>query len=50
MAVVTTEIFENTREIEIKFRFHGRIHPADTIDVWKLPNTQLLLITATFTM
>lgn len=48
-AAATTEMFENTCEIEIQFRLHGRIPPADAIDVWKVPNTQFVLITDTFT-
>jgi hypothetical protein len=37
-------MFENTCEIEIQFRLHGRIPPVDAIDVWKVPNTQFVLI------
>lgn len=48
-AAATTEMFENTCEIEIQFRLHGRIPPVDAIDVWKVPNTQFVLITDTFT-
>jgi hypothetical protein len=40
---------DGSNQPNVQLRLHVRIPPVDAIDFWKVPNTQFVLITDTFT-